>query len=153
MTDTKSAEYRKMRDERRELVQLAIEEAVGKTGQVPSAEYICRELRVNHNTVYRDWDYLHSRGLVPARPGPLPRRNPGRNLGTEGGGTLLEAEGLLRAVLAEITGASPEYLGMSREFWITHLEVVSRLAEDAIALAMGATVDNLIGQIRKEERG
>lgn len=152
MTDTKSAEYRKMRDERRELVQLAIEEAVGKTGQVPSAEYICRELRVNHNTVYRDWDYLHSRGLVPARPGQLPRRNPGRNLGGEGGGSLLETESLMRQVVAELGKATPEYLDMSREFWINHLEIVSRLTEEAIALAMGATVDDLIGQIRKEER-
>ena len=33
--DTKSAEYRKMRDERRELVQLVVEEAVEKTGKLP----------------------------------------------------------------------------------------------------------------------
>lgn len=155
MGDVKSKEFKKAQADRRDLVQLAVEELTEKAGGPPSVKAVERELGFYHKTIARDWDYLHSQGRLPQRPGKLYDlrvRTPGKNLGSEGGGTLLEAEGLLRAVLAEIGNATPEYLAMSREFWINHLEVVSRLAEEAIALAMGTTVDDLIGQIRKEER-
>lgn len=152
MGDTKSKEFQQAQAERRELVQLAVEEVLKETGLLPSGLRVAEMIGTSRQSVLRDWDILTRQGKLPSRNRAMPRREPGRNLGTEGGGTLLEAEGLLRAVLAEIGEATPEYLDMSREFWVTHLEVVSRVAEEAIALAMGATVDDLIGQIRKEER-
>lgn len=152
MGDTKSKEFLKAQAERRELVVMAVEEAIRETGLLPSGVKVAEMIGTSRQSVLRDWDILTKQGKLPSRMRAMPRREPGRNLGTEGGGSLLEAEGLLRAVLAEITNATPEYLAMSREFWINHLEIVSRLTEDAIALAMGATVDDLIGQIRKEER-
>lgn len=152
MGDTTSEEYRRMRDERRELVQLAVEECVKDTGQVPTPVWVADQIGSNRKTVERDWDALARQGVVPSRVRAMPCREPARNLGTEGGGALLTAEGMLRAVVSEITKATPEYLAMSREFWLAHLEIVSRLTEEAIALAMGTTVDDFIGQIRKEER-
>lgn len=152
MGDTKSKEFQKAQAERRELVVMAVEEAIKETGLLPSGVKVAEMIGTSRQSVLRDWDILTRQGKLPSRNRAMPRREPGRNLGTEGGGTLLEAEGLLRAVLAEIGNATPEYLAMSREFWINHLEIVSRLTEEAIALAMGATVDDLIGQIRKEER-
>lgn len=152
MGDVKSREFLKIQAERRDLVQLAVEELTEKNGKPPSTKAVGKELDMHHKTIARDWDYLYSQGRLPERPGQLSARVPGNSLGTEGGGSLLQAEGLLRATFTEIGKATPEYLDMSREFWVTHLEVVSRLAEEAIALAMGATVDDLIGQIRKEEQ-
>lgn len=152
MGDTKSKEFLKAQSERRELVVMAVEEAIKETGLLPSGVKVAEMIGTSRQSVLRDWDILTRQGKLPSRNRAMPRREPGRNLGTEGGGTLLEAEALLRSVLAEIGTATPEYLNMSREFWVTHLEIVSRLAEEAIAKAMGATVDDLIGQIRKEER-
>ena len=155
MGDVKSKEFLKAQAERRELVQLAVEELTEKTGKPPTCKDIERELGLYHKTIARDWDYLHGQGRLPERPGKLYDlriRTPRQSLGTEGGGSLLQAEGLLREVLAEIAKASPEYLDMSREFWITRLEECSRIIEDAIARAVGTTVDDFIGQIRKEER-
>jgi len=154
MPDTHSAQYRKMRDERRELVQLAIEEAIERTGKPPTANSVARDLRYGERSVREDWDYLHAEGKLPARPRPgLPVREAGRNFGTEGGGLLLEAEGLMQAVVAEIGKATPEYLAMTQDFHVAHLDSIVRLAEEALRLAMGTTVDDLIGQItRKEER-
>jgi len=152
--DTKSAEYRKMRDERRELVQLVVEEAVEKTGKLPSANDVARELGFGDaKAVRKDWDFLHEQGKLPQRPWkPLPARLAGKNFGTEGGGSLLAVEGLLQAVVAEIAKATPEYRTMAQKFWVTHLDSIARLTEEALGLAMGTTVDDLIGQIRKEER-
>lgn len=152
MGDTRSEEFRRMQAERRELVQLAVEEAIKDNGQVPTASWVASQIGVERKAVQSDWDALARLGAIPSRVRAMPRRKPARNFGTEGGGSLLAAEGMMRAVVAEISSATPEYLAMSREFWITHLEEVSRLAEDAIAVAMGATVDDLIGQIRKEEQ-
>ena len=152
--DTHSAQYRKMRDERRELVQLVVEETVEKTGQVPSAATVAQELGFGDSkAVRKDWDWLHEQGKLPQRPWKrLPVRVAGKNLGAEGGGSLLQAEGLLQAVIAELGKATPEYRAMTREFHVTHLDSIVRLAEEALSLAMGTTVDDLIGQIRKEER-
>lgn len=155
MPDTKSEEYRKMRDERRELVQLVVEEAVEKTGQLPTAADVARELGFGDSKAVRlDWDWLHAQGKLPQRPWkPLPARLAGKNFGTEGGGSLLEAEGLLRTAIAEIANATPQYRAMAQKFWVTHLDNIARLTEEALGLALGATVDDLIGQItRKEER-
>ena len=155
MGDTKSKEFRKAQGERRELTQLAIEELVARNGQIPSSADVGRELGLpgDSHTIRRDWDYLHEKGLVPERPNKrLVRRVPGRNFGENGGASLLQAEALLRAVLGEISNATPEYLDMSRDFFITRLEECSRIIEDAIARAVGTTVDDFIGQIRKEER-
>lgn len=154
MPDTHSAQYRKMRDERRELVQLVVEEAIEKNGQVPTANAVARELGFTDAKAIRlDWDWLHEQGKLPQRPWkPLPARIAGKNLGTEGGGSLLEAEGLLRAFIIEISRATPGYRAMAQEFHVTHLDSIIRLTEEALGLAMGTTVDDFIGQIRKEER-
>lgn len=152
MGDTKSKEFQKAQAERRELVLMAVEEVIKETGLLPSGLKVAETIGTSRQSVLRDWDVLAEQGKLPSRKRAMSRREPGRSLGTEGGGSLLQAEGLLRAVLGEIGNSTPEYLAMSREFWITHLETVSRLTEQAIALAMGATVDDLIGQIRKEER-
>jgi len=142
-----------MRDERRELVELAVEEALKKTGRIPTASMVAYELGFRDSkAVRRDWDWLHQQGKLPQRPGrSLPVRAAGKNFGTEGGGSLLEAEGLLQAVIAELGEATPEYRTMTQEFHVTHLDSIARLAEEALGLAMGTTVDDLIGQIRKEE--
>ena len=152
MGDSKSREFRKAQAERREMVQLAVEEEIKETGLLPSGEKVAGLVGTSRSSVQRDWDILARQGKLPFRRRAMTRREPGQNFGTEGGGMLLEAESLLRAVLAEIGTATPEYLAMSRKFWVNHLEIVSRLTEEAIALAMGATVDDLLGQIRKEER-
>ena len=143
-----------MRDERRELVQLAVEELIKRDGQLPSSADVASEIGLSRDahTVRRDWDWLHEQGKLPERPNQkLPRRG-GRNFGSEGGTLFLEAEVLLRRVIAEIANSSPEYRVKAQEFWVTHLNAVTALAEEAMTAAMGTTVDDLIDRINEKGR-
>ena len=151
MGDSKSKEFRKAQAERRELVQLAVEEEIRETGLLPTGEKVAELVGTSRSSVLRDWDILARQGRLPSRRRAMSRREPGQNFGT-GSGLLLEAEGLLRMVLTEIGSATPEYLKMTREFYMTHLGTIDRLTEEAVTAVMGTAVDDLIGQIRKEEQ-
>lgn len=150
--DNRSEGYLKIRDERRELIVLAVEELIGRTGQLPSASDVNRELGfppARYSTC-NDWDFLHKQGRLPERPNKrLPRRVPGKSFGEQGGALFLEAEKLLRQIGEEIASATPEYRAMAQEFWVTHLDKIIDLAEGNVRQAMGSTVDDFIGQIEK----
>ncbi len=154
MGDTKSMQARKERAERRELVKLAVEELMEQTGKVPSCRAVASLVGKDpdSNLIRRDWDALHGEGVLPRRPGPLPKRTPGMSITPQGGGSLIAAEALLRSVITEIGQADPEYRAMTQKFTIEHLDNISRLAEEAMTAAMGTTVDDLIDHLRKEER-
>jgi hypothetical protein len=140
------------------IVKDQLEALIGKhieaTGKIPSCRGLARLLgRSDDRTLRHYWDELHAEGRAPERPGFKGKRTltPEELENREGGRLLLDIETRLRGVMYEIGKANPEYKENARNFWISHLENISRLTEEAMEMATGEMLDDLLLQITENE--
>lgn len=129
---------------REALVRKTVQSHLNKTGRLPSARGVARELGDKDDRAVRAaWDALAEKSKLPRRPGPVAKSGAAGQL-------LDDAIETLRGFVERVYASSPEERESGKPYWLDRLGTIDALTDEAVRAIDGSALDAFLEEIQKE---